>query len=198
MSIAPTPDYRISIRKTVAGYALVIEELSLIVESETLDGAYEALMQKKQELFSQAAALGFADKLSGPDGTSFQSAAARASQRRIWSIALATSGTAIVIAVFFSVAVSVALKQGQTTFARIADRQKDVIHYAMSEGIHGFKKALHKWAEMPEMPADEKRQMLQDIQTIVQRYKPIVDEALPLVSGVGAQPPSSSPKAKEK
>lgn len=189
-------EYRISVRKVDGHYALMIEELGLIVEGETLEAAYESLVTRKTELISKAASLGFDDRLLGPQGTFSQHAAARANQRRIWNIALAIVATFAIATLILGAGATFALKRIQVAVSHMAEQQKAVINYAATDGARKLKEnlfetergsalvgnLLHRWATSPDMPADKKQELLQDIRTVVGRYKPILDEFRPLTS----------------
>lgn len=170
------PDYKAVLSGGDGAYRFHIAELGIVATGPDVAAAHRDLEEKKRKVFDEFAAAGLTGDL--PASRAAEKGAETAGHRRFAvRAAIAAAAALVVIAgatigarsVITSGIDAVKIKPGEIHLRLLEDKLIQTLHAAADP--------------RNDYSAEKRQQVIDDLRTIVERYKPFADEIRPLLSG---------------
>lgn len=169
--------YRAVLSGKEGAYVFHIRELGLMGSGPDIPAAYEALQKKQKAVFDEFAAAGLTDELPAPETEPTVKSTAAAYKGIAIKTAVVTLGALIVVAgltmsarsVITAGVDAVKIKPGEIHLKLLEDKIIATLNTAADP--------------RNEYSAEKREKLIQSLRTLVERYKPYVDEIRPLLSG---------------
>jgi hypothetical protein len=172
-------------RKNATTVVAIVPQASLYATGATVEAAFEALEQKRNELKAEMAAAGEADDFDAPPASGRATASGGAT-RDLWTFA----AKACVAAVLAAVALDYVGSSTQTRIEEVTEKVRRSLDTGALRGGTQFWARIEQDLERQadprnDLPEARKEKLLADLRVVVARWRPFVTEASKLFAAEG-------------
>lgn len=177
------PEYKAVLSGSEGRYVLYIRELGILASGPDVATAHRELEEKKRQIFSEFKDAGIAGELPPSDADQADTAGTRHKNFAIRTLIVMAAALVVVVtatvgarSVITAGVDAVKIKPGEIHLKLLEDKLIATLHAAADP--------------RNDYSAEKREQVLRDLRTIVERYKPFADEVRPLISGGDEARPS--------